>query len=180
MSTNERKQANFSVSHVWPEMIDIKCCNCKKFSESLKNGEFEKSGEKSYIIKKQVTCNCCGASAPAGTELEEVYVDADTPVKNTVASVLQVYAIINAICGLFLALRMADDYYSGAAGFLLFGISCKRFHLCPRRGHQAPARDQAEHAENREMIEPQQSGARPCSVPFCPAHKTLLIPTADA
>lgn len=52
MSTNERKQANFSVSHVWPEMIDIKCCNCKKFSESLKNGEFEKSGEKSYIIKK--------------------------------------------------------------------------------------------------------------------------------
>lgn len=77
MSTNERKQANFSVSHVWPEMIDIKCCNCKKFSESLKNGEFEKSGEKSYIIKKQVTCNCCGASAPAGTELEEVYVDAD-------------------------------------------------------------------------------------------------------
>lgn len=121
MSINERKQANFSVSHVWPEMIDIKCCNCKKFSESLKNGEFEKSGEKSYIIKKQVTCNCCGASAPAGTELEEVYVDADTPAKNTVASVLQVYAIINAICGLFLALRMADDYYSGAAGFLLFG-----------------------------------------------------------
>lgn len=41
--------------------------------------------------------------------------------KNTVASVLQVYAIINAICELFLALRMADDYYSGAAGFLLFG-----------------------------------------------------------
>ena len=37
------------------------------------------------------------------------------------ASVLQVYAIINAICGLFLALRMADDYYSGAVGFLLFG-----------------------------------------------------------
>lgn len=53
MSTNERKQANFSVSHVWPEMIDIKCCNCKKFSESLKNGEFEKSGEKSYIIKSR-------------------------------------------------------------------------------------------------------------------------------
>lgn len=41
--------------------------------------------------------------------------------KNTVASVLQVYAIINAICGLFLALRMADDYYSGVAVFLLFG-----------------------------------------------------------
>ena len=122
MSTNETKQVNFGVSHVWPEMIDIKCCNCKKFAESLKNGEFEKSGEKSYIIKKQVTCNCCGASAPAGTELEEVYVDADAPVKNTVASVLQVYAIINAICGLFLALSMAD-YYSGAAVFLLFAAT---------------------------------------------------------
>ena len=121
MSTNGTKQASFGVSHVWPDMIDIKCCNCKKFAESMKNSEFEKSGEKSYIIKKQVTCNCCGASAPAGTELEEVYVDADIPVKNTVASALQVYAIINAICGLFLALRMANDYYSGVAVFLLFG-----------------------------------------------------------
>ncbi len=121
MSTNGTKQASFGVSHVWPDMIDIKCCNCKKFAESMKNSEFEKSGEKSYIIKKQVTCNSCGASAPAGTELEEVYGDADVPVKNTVASVLQIYAIINAICGLFLALRMANDYYSGAAVFLLFG-----------------------------------------------------------
>lgn len=121
MSTNGTKQASFGVSHVWPDMIDIKCCNCKKFAESMKNSEFEKSGEKSYIIKKQVTCNSCGASAPAGTELEEVYGDADIPVKNTVASVLQIYAIINAICGLFLALRMANDYYSGAAVFLLFG-----------------------------------------------------------
>lgn len=121
MSTNGTKQASFGVSHVWPDMIDIKCCNCKKFAESMKNCEFEKSGEKSYIIKKQVTCNSCGASAPAGTELEEVYGDADVPVKNTVASVLQIYAIINAICGLFLALRMANDYYSGAAVFLLFG-----------------------------------------------------------
>ena len=122
MSTNERKQANFSVSHVWPEIIDIKCCNCKKFSESLKNGEFEKSGEKSYIIKKQVTCNCCGASAPAGTELEEVYVDADTPVKNTVASVLQVYAIINAILGVILSFVIASaaDYVPIAG--LLFSI----------------------------------------------------------
>ncbi len=42
--------------------------------------------------------------------------------KNTVASVLQVYAIINAICGLFLALSMAD-YYSGAAVFLLFAAT---------------------------------------------------------
>ena len=122
MSTNGTKQAIFGVSHVWPKMIDIKCCNCKKIAESIKNGEFEKSGEKSYIIKKQVTCNSCGASAPAGTELEEVYVDEDIPVKNTVASVLQIYAIINAICGLFLALRMANDYYySGAVGILLFG-----------------------------------------------------------
>ena len=121
MSTNGTKEASFGVSHVWPDMIDIKCCNCKKFAESMKNSEFEKSGEKSYIIKKQVTCNSCGASAPAGTELEEVYGDADIPVKNTVASVLQIYAIINAICGLFLALRMANDYYSGAAVFLLFG-----------------------------------------------------------
>ena len=121
MSTNGTKQASFGVSHVWPDMIDIKCCNCKKLAESMKNSEFEKSGEKSYIIKKQVTCNSCGASAPAGTELEEVYGDADIPVKNTVASVLQIYAIINAICGLFLAIRMANDYYSGAAGFLLFG-----------------------------------------------------------
>lgn len=123
MSTNGTKQASFGVSHVWPDMIDIKCCNCKKFAESMKNSEFEKSGEKSYIIKKQVTCNSCGASAPAGTELEEVYGDADIPVKNTVASVLQIYAIINAIFGLFLALRMANDYYSGAAVFLLFGAA---------------------------------------------------------
>ena len=122
MSTNETKQVNFGVSHVWPEMIDIKCCNCKKFAESLKNGEFEKSGEKSYIIKKQVTCNCCGASAPAGTELEEVYVDADAPVKNTVASVLQVYAIINAVLGLIVSIGLIGDY-AAMTGILFFALT---------------------------------------------------------
>ena len=74
---------------------------------------------------------------------------------------------------------------SGLCAYSRFAIfhssnRCELPHLFFWRGHQAPARDQTEHAENREMIEPQQSGARPCSVPFCSAHKALLIPTADA
>lgn len=149
MSTNERKQTKFFVSHIWPGMIDVTCSKCGTVATSLHNSEVELVGEKIYLTKKEVSCHRCGETIPAGMliaedkqSLDDFSFDDSTVAereakeqaeqaarvalnssneKNTVASVLQVYAIINAICGLFLALRMADDYYSGAAVFLLFG-----------------------------------------------------------
>lgn len=156
MSTNERKQTKFFVSHIWPGMIDVTCSKCGTVATSLHNSEVELVGEKIYLTKKEVSCHRCGETIPAGMliaedkqSLDDFSFDDSTVAereakeqaeqaarvamnssnssnssneKNTVASVLQVYAIINAICGLFLALSMAD-YYSGAAVFLLFAAT---------------------------------------------------------
>ncbi len=107
-------------------MADVKCSKCGNIAHP---GGFLGTDYKKW--DGEIVCdNCYTELAKATASEREVKEQAEQAArvalnpsneKNTVASVLQVYAIINAICGLFLALRMADDYYSGAVGFLLFG-----------------------------------------------------------
>lgn len=107
-------------------MADVKCSKCGNIAHP---GGFLGTDYKKW--DGEIVCdNCYTELAKATASEREVKEQVEQAArvalnpsneKNTVASVLQVYAIINAICGLFLALRMADDYYSGAAVFLLFG-----------------------------------------------------------
>ena len=133
MDINDITQTKFFVSHVWPGMIDVKCSNCGKLAMTLQNRDVELIGKKVYITKKDVSCSSCGETIPEGMLIaqEEIKKDneevekAERAVinsgdeKNTVAKVLQIYAIINAIFGLILAFRVGADY-AGGIGFLLF------------------------------------------------------------
>lgn len=71
MSTNERKQTKFFVSHIWPGMIDVTCSKCGTVATSLHNSEVELVGEKIYLTKKEVSCHRCGETIPAGMLIAE-------------------------------------------------------------------------------------------------------------
>ena len=111
-------------------MADVKCSKCGNIAHP---GGFLGTDYKKW--DGEIVCDSCYTELAKATASErEVKEQAEQAArvamnssnssneKNTVASVLQVYAIINAICGLFLALSMAD-YYSGAAVFLLFAAT---------------------------------------------------------
>lgn len=69
MSINDENSPDFYVSHIWPGMIDISCCNCEKNIGSLQNREVEAVDAKTYILKKRFKCKECGASQDAGTKI---------------------------------------------------------------------------------------------------------------
>lgn len=133
MDTNNMKQDKFYVYRVLPDMIDVKCGKCGGIVATLHDSDVELVGEKTYLTKKEISCRACNETIPAGMLIaqEEIKKDneevekAERTVinsgdeKNTVAKVLQIYAIINAICGLILAFRVGADY-AGGIGFLLF------------------------------------------------------------
>ena len=70
MDMDNIKQEKFYVSHVWPGMIDVKCCKCGKIATSLQNRDVEMVANEEYITKKAVSCNRCNESIPAGMLLK--------------------------------------------------------------------------------------------------------------
>ena len=115
MDTSNMKQDKFYVHRVLSGMIYVKCSKCGKLI-SLRNSDVEQAGENVYMTEKEVSCSSCNESIPKGMLITAANSDNE---QNTVAIVLQVYAIINAICGLILAF-LVGDYYYGGIGFLLF------------------------------------------------------------
>ena len=108
-------------------MADIKCSKCGNIAHP---GGF--SGKDYKEWDGQIVCDSCytelAKATAAEREAKEQAEQAAASVamkanseKNAVATILRVYAIINAVLGLFISLFVADDY-TPAVGTLFFAV----------------------------------------------------------
>ena len=108
-------------------MADIKCSKCGNIAHP---GGF--SGKDYKEWDGQIVCDSCytelAKATAAEREAKEQAEQAAASVamkanseKNAVATILRVYAIINAALGLFISLFVADDY-TPAVGILFFAV----------------------------------------------------------
>lgn len=94
---------------------EIVCDSC--YAELMR--EVDSLPDDERKVKEEAELAAMKAAKKEREERGETVVDSNNE-KNTVATILQVYAIINALCGLILAFAVGADY-SGAVGILLFG-----------------------------------------------------------
>lgn len=108
-------------------MADIKCSKCGNIAQP---GGFSGKDYKEWDGK--IVCDSCytelAKATAAEREAKEQAEQAAASVamkasseKNAVATILRVYAIINAVLGLFISLFVADDY-TPAVGILFFAV----------------------------------------------------------
>lgn len=94
---------------------EIVCDSC--YAELTR--EVDSLPEDERKVKEEAELAAMKAAKKEREERGEIVIDSSNE-KNTVATILQIYAIINALCGLIPAFSVGTEH-SGAAAILLFG-----------------------------------------------------------